>query len=70
MQILYPQQAKLNMLGSFVDPHSLDKAGLPQKKNRGTNNVRLMLVAVEGADADVVFNLCDELLEVDGVCDG
>ena len=28
-----------------------------------------MLVKVEGADTDVVFNLCDELLQMDGVCD-
>ena len=34
------------------------------------NNVGLMLVEVEGLDADVVLNLCDELLEMDGVRDG
>ena len=29
-----------------------------------------MLVEVEGLDADVVFNLGDELFEVDGISDG
>ena len=29
-----------------------------------------MLVEVEGLDADVVLDLCDELLEMDGICDG
>ena len=69
MQILNPQKAKLNMFCSFVDPHSLDQACCGRRIAE-QNNVGLMLVEVEGADADVVFNLCDELLQMDGVCDG
>ena len=53
---------------SFVDPHSLNQAGC--RRIAEDNNVGLMLVEVKGLDADVVFDLCDELLEVDGVCDG
>ena len=34
------------------------------------NNVGVVLVEVKGLDADVVLNLRDELLEVDGVGHG
>ena len=57
------------MLCSFVDPHSLDQAGC-RRRIAIQNNVGLVLVEVKGVDADVVFNLCDELLEMDGIGDG
>ena len=68
MQILNPQKAKFNVFCSFVDPHSLNKACC-RGRIKKQNNAGVVLVEVKGLD-NVVLNLRDELLEVNGVGDG
>ena len=62
-------KAKLYMFCSFVDSHLLNQTCC-RRGIAGKNNVGLMLVEVEGSDADVVLNLSDQLFEMDGVGDG
>ena len=69
MQILNPQKPKLDVFCSFVDPHSLNQARC-RRRIAKQNDVGVVLAEVKGLDADVVFNLCDELFEMDGIGDG
>ena len=62
-------KGKLDVFGSFVDPHALNRACC-RRRIAEQNNVGVVLVEVTGLDGDVVFNLCEKLFEMDGVGDG